>query len=608
MSKAAPAPWLAHERALSYLLVLVALAFVPGAGSAFVLPKVFVLIVGTLIVTAFALTKPGSFIPKRKNLAISVLILFWIGILCASLRSYSVYSAIFGEYNRFNGLATYTAFVLLAFSVSRLFSIDRIHNLGKPILVAGILIALYGFLQLAGLDPIDWVITSSSYISFLGNSNFVSAFLGIAGVVSFLLFIIQEKKSRNQFVYFFITIFMIFAVVMSVSQQGFFSFAAGVAVILLVYAFQKSRKIFYVAFVGSLFAGIGVILGLLGFGPLTGILRQGTLAYRADYMWAGWQMALDKPLTGIGLDLYGDYFREYRSLEQVLRFGPELISNDAHSIPIQMAASGGFGLFAIYVGTLLFITAIGLFNVLRSYGANQLVNAGLLGTWLAYAVQAGVSIENPAVGTLGWISAGALMGVFIRGRNDEKSNPTPRRKLATKISTGMTLGAAFTISIFAIYSLVSDSQINTALNYTLASQDDASINLHVNKIENAIKMNQNEPELLMKVAQKYLSYGIVDGGKFYIKKSLDKNPRYYPALNAEAVVAESEKNYELARRYRERNLSYDPHNFENQLGLTRIFLTERDLAKAKNIYESMFKLSENSPYTKQAQELIESFK
>lgn len=600
--------WQPYERLLVGLILAVTLIFIPGAGSAFVLPKVFVLIVGTLILTSFALIKPASFIPKRKKLAISALFLFWIGILWASLGSYSLYSAIFGEYNRFNGLATYTAFVLLAFSVSQLFSIDRIHKVGKPILVAGSLVAFYGFLQLAGLDPIDWAITSSSYISFLGNSNFVSAFLGITGVVSFLLFIIQEKKTRKQFVYFFMAMFMMVAVVMSGSQQGIFSFAAGITVILLVYAFQKSRKIFYLSFTGSVSVGIGVILGLLGFGPLTGILRQGTLAYRADYMWAGWQMALDNPFTGIGLDRYGDYFREYRSLEQVLRLGPELISNDAHSIPIQMAASGGFGLFVIYVGLLFFITLIGLLNVLRSNAVNQLVNAGLLGTWLAYAVQAGVSIENPAVGAIGWISVGAIMGVFIRGNSDEKSNPGPKYKLATRMSIGITIVSAFTFSIFGIYSLVSDLQINTALNYTLATQDDASINLHVSKVENAIKMNQNEPELLMKVAQKYLSYGIVDGGKFYIKKSLDTNPRYYPALNAEAVVAESEKKYELARKHRERNLSFDPYNLENQLGLIRICLAERNPVQAQKLYESMLKLSETSPYTLQAQELIGAFK
>ena len=531
-----------------------------------------------------------------------------MAILWASFGSYSVDSAVFGEYNRFNGLATYTALVLLAFSVSRLFSIDRIHNLAKPILVAGSLIALYGFLQLAGLDPIDWVITSSSYISFLGNSNFVSAFLGITGVVSFLLFIIQEKKTRNQFVYFFITLFMIVAVVMSSSQQGIFSFAAGIMVILLVYAFQKSRKIFYLGLTGSVSVGIGVILGLLGFGPLTGILRQGTLAYRADYMWAGWQMALDKPLTGIGLDRYGDYFREYRSLEQVLRLGPELISNDAHSIPIQMAASGGFTLFFTYLGLLTFITVVGLVNIYKSKEFHQLINSGLLGCWLAYVVQAGVSIENPAVGTLGWIFAGAILGVFTRTGVHEKQTKKINLSYFRKTIIGFTLVFTFVIAIYGTYSLVADSRINTALNYTLANQDNDSVNLHVIKIEDAIKLNENQPELLMKVAQKYLSYGIIDGGKFYIKKSLDINPRYYPALNAKAVVAESEKNYKFAREIRGKNLQLDPYNLENQLGIVRISLAERNFDQARKFQNNMVKLAPESTYTKQAQDLINSFK
>ena len=596
--------WLPHERVLAGLICAVTLFFIPGAGSPFVLPKVFILIVGSLVLTAFSLNSRSKLHARRLKNVNCALGLLWLGFLWASLRCYSLYSALLGEYNRANALGTYTALILIFFAISRLFFIEGINRILNPVIAVALLISAYGYIQLFGLDPIEWAVTSSSYISFLGNSNFVSAYLGISGVAAFLQVLLHKSKSREQLIYLLITIFLVFSIIESGSQQGLFAFAGGVVIISLVIAFQKQKQVFYVGLAFSVMGGVSTVFGLLGKGPLSAILRQGTLAYRGDYMWAGWQMAVHNPLTGIGLDRYGDYFRAYRSPEQVRRLGPELISNDAHSIPLQMAASGGLVLFIIYTLFISFISYVGLRNVVRTKEQTQLVNAGLLGCWAAYVVQAGVSIENPSVALIGWIFAGAILAIYVTAKDDENTKQKIQKLVVAKVLTAVSIVTAFAIGISGIYVVSTDLQISNALNYTLANQDTQSINLHVQKIENVIKSNTNIPELLMKVSQKYLSYGVIDGGKFYIEKSLELNPRYYPALNAQAVVAESEKNFNSASLLRKRNLKFDPYNLENYLALVRISLAQSDRNQASVYLENMKKLSELSPFTLQAQELL----
>jgi O-antigen ligase len=65
-------------------------------------------------------------------------------------------------------------------------------------------------------------------------------------------------------------------------------------------------------------------------------------------------MGKEHPLTGVGMDSYGDWYRRARSENAATVLpGPKTITNAAHNVVIDFFAFGGWPLLLAYLGTLL---------------------------------------------------------------------------------------------------------------------------------------------------------------------------------------------------------------------------------------------------------------
>ena len=148
MKGAHQAKWTFSEKVLTYLLIGTTLIFVPGAGSPFILPKLFILLVGATALFTCTLLNKKTVNKFRLNLVTTLLLVLWVFLLIAAMRNYSIYSAIFGEYNRFNGLATYSALILVTFSIISLCPIESFIKIAKVGIYLALLITVYGLLQL----------------------------------------------------------------------------------------------------------------------------------------------------------------------------------------------------------------------------------------------------------------------------------------------------------------------------------------------------------------------------------------------------------------------------------------------------------------------------
>jgi UDP-glucose 4-epimerase len=71
-------------------------------------------------------------------------------------------------------------------------------------------------------------------------------------------------------------------------------------------------------------------------------------------------MFLSNPYTGIGMDSYGLYFKEFRNPEYPLLYGFEITSSNAHNTIIQLFATGGIILGISYLGLLAIILIRGI--------------------------------------------------------------------------------------------------------------------------------------------------------------------------------------------------------------------------------------------------------
>ena len=119
-------------------------------------------------------------------------------------------------------------------------------------------------------------------------------------------------------------------------------------------------------------------------------------------------MFLSSPLTGIGIDRYGAYFKEFRETQYSLNYGFDLTSSNAHNVPIQLFATGGIFVGGFYILILLFIAWRGFLGISRNRGNARLVVAAVFAAWLAYQAQSIVSIDNIGLAVWGWLLGGAI--------------------------------------------------------------------------------------------------------------------------------------------------------------------------------------------------------
>jgi hypothetical protein len=189
------------------------------------------------------------------------------------------------------------------------------------------------------------------------------------------------------------------------------AFSIALAVLLTILSFNQNRALGFIALTASSTAGVMAVLGMLQVGLLKDYLYKDSVSVRGFYWRAGVEMFLNKPLTGVGVDRYGAFFKEFREVEYPLRYGFDITSTNAHSVPIQMFATGG-----LFVGvTYLLLTGLIFYkglHLLRIYsGSEKLTVAGVFAAWIAFQAQSIISIDNTGLTVWGWILGGTIIGL-----------------------------------------------------------------------------------------------------------------------------------------------------------------------------------------------------
>ena len=200
---------------------------------------------------------------------------------------------------------------------------------------------------------------------------------------------------------------------------------------------------------------MGLILTVLGVtnkGPLASFIFQPSILYRADYWHAGWVMTLQHPIFGVGLDSYGDWYREVRGLISTTRTGPERTANTAHNIFLDLSSNGGLPLILSYIALLVFALVIG-FRWIRKNKHFDPYFVAIFSCWVAYQIQALVSINQMAVGIWGWILNGALIGYGLSAplaNNVENVRKAKNKKSSTLPASSGALAMLFGVLGFAL--------------------------------------------------------------------------------------------------------------------------------------------------------------
>jgi len=354
------------------------------------------------------------------------------------------FQQLFGTSGRNTGLITYLAFAILFAAAMAASSSLFLNRFLTVALVVGVASLGYGVVQALGGDPFDWVNPYSPVFGFLGNPNFQSSLLGILGTVMFTQLLSGSVKIQVKGAYLVYLLVTLYVIKETASQQGFLVLLIGSAISLGIFVNHKSRAMGYSYLALAAVGFIAVLIGTLNKGPLASLLYKDSVTYRGDYWRAGWKMTLENPIFGVGLDSYGDWYRRSRTIEATLRRGPEITSNAAHNVFLDISAYGGFPLLLIYLALMVLV----LISAVKVLKRSQGFNAGFIGLvagWVAFQAQSIISINQIGLALWGWVLSGLIIGYEINTRGGDEVVEKKTGKSATK---PVQTSAATSVAIF----------------------------------------------------------------------------------------------------------------------------------------------------------------
>ena len=513
----------------------------------------------------------------------------------------------FGENARRTGFLTYFCLTIFFLSSALLFRNSNIRKLDLVTLVVGPVVGIYGFFQHFKIDPIKWNNPYNSVLSTLGNPDFASAVMGIFLVLLTGIILNTTKALWIRIYALTSALLLIVTILFSQARQGLLAGFIGVAVVAYIFLTQRNKKL------GLSFAGItaiGLVLGVFGMlnqGPLAKNLYKVSVTYRGDYWRAGINMFKHHMLFGVGLDRFGSYFRQYRDARQSLRRGPGIISNAAHNVPIQLAATGGILTLIVFIALFIFIFWRGIVALRTSSGVTQIVNASIVGAWVTYEAQSFISIDNVGIAIWGWILGGIVVGISIL-ENNEPPTKNISTKSAKKLSQNrakenllqpLISGVAATAALALVIPLfLADSAARLSRAY--AKPSSAQVEAYSNAVAKPLKFGFPDPHNKVMVGALLAQAGRIAQGNQLLHEVVQSDSRNYEALDVLSAICEQTNKLAQAIPFRKQMVALDPYNQKLLLKLGEDLKASGDLVGARAIIPLIGSFASGAPEFAQA--------
>ena len=360
------------------------------------------------------------------------------------------YQQLFGSNGRNTGLITYVSFSIIFAGALVVSSQSLMKRLILVVYVVGSASLAYGVIQAIGADPFDWINPYSPVFGFLGNPNFQSSLLGVLAVIVFGQLFDKGLKVQHKGLIGLYLLVTLFVIKETASQQGFLILALGISVVVGLFVLQLNRGLGIGYSILSFLGFFVVLFGTLNKGPLASLLYKDSVTYRGDYWRAGWKMTVDHPIFGVGIDSYGDWYRRSRTVAATLRRGPDITSNAAHNVFLDISSYGGFPLLAVYLA-LMVLVVISAVKVLKRSTVFNPVFVGLLAGWVAFQTQSIISINQIGLAIWGWVLSGIIIGFEINTRNVVISETVSKKGRVAGIPTQSSAGSV--VALFVAFVL-----------------------------------------------------------------------------------------------------------------------------------------------------------
>ena len=502
-----------------------------------------VLVFGLISISILLINFKG-FLSKENQTVLILSICFLLWVILASINSnMGISEILFGVTGRNTGVLTYLSLLFLMLFAVFTKNNTSIPNLILALLFCGLISNLYGLIQSFGLDPIEWINPYSPVFGFFGNPNFQASFMGISATAA-LAYCLQKSKWNlwriTWLAYIPLSLYVVYA---SKSQQGYLVFAAGASVVIYIWikSFDKLSKLkpiyLFICFIGI----TAVLLDILQKSPWQPVLYKPSITFRGDFWRTGWNITLDNPIFGVGLDGYRDSYRLYRDQIAAER-NPSAMVDSAHNVFLDISSGGGFPLLLIYCGLILLVL-ISIIRVIRREKEFNYSFAGIAGAWVAYLAQSVISINQIGLAIWGWILSGVIIGYEIKTRKELPSVTVSNKSLEpVVISLGLIIGLVVLLPL-----ILTDGQFRSTV-----------------KAGDVIKIEQNlerwpQSVIRMNVAtQIFIDGGFANRALTISQKAVKLNPINFEAWEKIYLNPDSDENAKAQALSKMREL--DPFN------------------------------------------------
>lgn len=459
------------------------------------------------------------------------LVLATIFFLLAGLNSVFNSSApltqnIYGVFGRQTGFIAYLVLAMVMLGAALLRSKKSFDRIVWALLIAGAINIVYAAWALAFGDFIGWTNPYGNILGLFGNPNFIGAFLGMF-ITGSIAFAFSAHFSWIYRIAFAILGFIaLYEIKESHAVQGLVVTGAGLSMIGFYLIRSKTKGNLLVA--GYLFAvsivGGFALAGALQKGPFASIIYKKSVSLRGTYWETGINIGLDKPLTGAGMDSYGNWYRAFRPDRALVDMpGVKVITNAAHNVVIDIFAYGGFPLLISYLAILF----VGIWAIVRVTLRNRTYDGTFVAiatTWLAYQLQSIISINQMGLAIWGWLLIGVLVAYEYSTRpqreNSEKLKSVRQKELIFSPQLvggiGVVIGA-----LIAVPPMSADMAWKSAVKAQNVQQVEAALTPSYMKPRDSARLAQ--AVLLLENSKLYeLAYK-------YAKEGVEFNPDYFDA-------------------------------------------------------------------------------
>ncbi len=354
--------------------------------------------------------------------------LAWVAISTAT--AIHVPTAIFGKARRYEGLLSFLDYALIYFLVLQFVdSAARLRRLAQTLFWSSIIVAGYGLLQYAGLDPADWgplPFEARRAFSTYGNPDLLGALLIFTVTVALGLALLERRRWWR--LLYWVGFGLNGLALIVAFTRGAWIGGAVALLVLGVIAWRQRAHLARIDIVPAVaFAAAGVALIVRSLSSADEVMNFSKRLASIFQFGAGsgktrteiWNVALTaiekRPVFGWGADTFRLVFPKFKPVEYVRDAGSLSVADNAHNYPLQLATGIGVPGMLLFYGVVVWAGVRSFRTVFaRSGDPARLLVGAFWAAAVGYLVQLFFGVSVTGTTFLLWIALAVALAPTAR--------------------------------------------------------------------------------------------------------------------------------------------------------------------------------------------------